>query len=244
VALDRTDVYLADRSKTPSIPQIQWSRTQKTSLNAIREWITKAADTKAEQRIRGMGRHLGWIYGTHERQEMKTTQRTISITVVLLSLVAGLLAQEVTTDYDRKADFSHYKTFSFEKVEAKDPLWVDRITAAIGGELTAKNMTQVASGGDIAIIAIGMTADRQTLDTFYDTFPGGWGWRWGSGYGDATTTTETYTVGTLVVDLFDRKTKALLWRGSGNNTLSNSSTNNIKNFDKSVKKLFKRFPPQ
>jgi hypothetical protein len=174
---------------------------------------------------------------------MRSTQRTtMSITLMILSLVAGSLAQEINTDYDRKADFSHYKTFSFEKVEAKDPLWVDRITSAIGEELMAKGLTQVASGGDIAIIAIGMTIDRQTLDTFYDTFPGGWGWRWGSGYGDATTTTETYTVGTLVVDLFDRKTKALLWRGSASNTLSNSSTNNIKNFDKSVKKLFKGFP--
>jgi hypothetical protein len=103
-------------------------------------------------------------------------------------------------------------------------------------------LTQVASGADIAIIAIGMATDRQTLDTFYDTFPGGWGWHWGSGYPDATTTPETYTVGTLVLDLFDRKTKALLWRGSASNTLSNSSTKNIKNFDKSVEKLFKGFP--
>jgi uncharacterized protein DUF4136 len=175
---------------------------------------------------------------------MRTTQRAMSVTLMIASLVAGSLAQETKTDYDRKADFSHYKTFSFEKVETKDPLWVDRITTAIGSELTTKGLTQVASGGDIAIIAIGMTTDRQTLDTFYDSFPGGWGWRWGSGYGDATTTTETYTVGTLVVDFFDRKTKALLWRGSADNTLSNSSTNNIKNFDKSVKKLFKGFPPK
>ena len=175
---------------------------------------------------------------------MRSTQRTISITLMILSLVAGSLAQAIKTDYDRKADFRHYKTFSFEKVETKDPLWVDRITSAVGGELTVKGFTQVASGGDIAIVCIGMTTDRQTLDTFYDTFAGGWGWRWGSGYGDATTTTETYTVGTLVVDLFDGKTKALLWRGSADNTLSNNSSKNIKVFDKSVKELFKGFPPK
>src|SRR5258708_25422327 len=107
----------------------------------------------------------------------------MSIPLMILSLVAGSLAQEIKTDFDRKADFGHYKTFSFEKVETKDPLWVDRIAAAIGGELTATGLTQVASGGDIAIVAIGMTTARQTLDTFYDTFPGGSGWRWGSGYG-------------------------------------------------------------
>jgi hypothetical protein len=175
---------------------------------------------------------------------MRTVQRAKSLTFIILSFAAGAFAQEIKTDYDRKADFSLYKTFSFEKVETKDPLWVDRITAAISGELTARGMTQDASNGDMAIIAIGMTTDRQTLDTFYTSFQGGWGWRWGSGYGNATTTTEPYTVGTLVVDLFDRKTKALLWRGSADNTLSNSSTKNIKAFNKSVDKLFKGFPPK
>lgn len=175
---------------------------------------------------------------------MRNTQRRISITLLILSLVAGSLAQEIKTDYDRKIDFGHYKTFSFEKIETKDPLWVDRITAAVGAQLAAKGYTQVASDGDIAIIAIGMATDRQTLDTFYDSFDGGWGWRWGSGYGEATTTTETYKVGTLVVDLFERKTKALIWRGSADNTLSDNSTQNIKSLDKSVKKLFKGFPPK
>jgi len=36
----------------------------------------------------------------------------MSITLAILSLVAGSLAQETKTDYDRKADFSLYKTFS------------------------------------------------------------------------------------------------------------------------------------
>ena len=93
---------------------------------------------------------------------------------MVLSLVASSLAQDIKTDYDRKADFGHYKTFSFEKIQTEDPLWVDRITAAVGGALTAKGLTQVASGGDIAIVAIGVATDRQTLDTFYDAFPGGW----------------------------------------------------------------------
>jgi hypothetical protein len=43
----------------------------------------------------------------------------MSIALVILSLVAGSLAQEIKTDYDRKADFSHYKTFSFEKSTRK-----------------------------------------------------------------------------------------------------------------------------
>ena len=177
---------------------------------------------------------------------MRNKQRSISVTLMILSLVAGSLAQETKTDYDRNADFSRYKTFSFEKVETKDALWVDRITAAVDAALAAKGLTQVSLAGDIAIVAIAMTQDRQTLNTFYDNFGGGWGWRRSGGgdFGEAMTTTETYKEGTLVVDLFDSKTKALLWRGAASRTLSNSSAKNIKSLEKSVEKLFKEFPPK
>ena len=89
------------------------------------------------------------------------------------------------------------------------------------------------------------TQNQQTLNTFYDGFGGGWGWRrfGGRGFWEATTTTETYKVGTLVVDLFDTKTKQLIWRGAASDTLSNNSDKNIKNLDKGVDKMFKQFPP-
>ena len=61
--------------------------------------------------------------------------------------------------------------------------------------------------------------------------------------GTATTTEDTYKVGTLVVDLFDAKTKKIIWRGSSSDTLSSKSDKNIKDLDKGVQKLFEHFPP-
>jgi hypothetical protein len=169
-------------------------------------------------------------------------QRTIFASVVIaLLFVTASFAQQVKTDYDRSTDFSQYKTYSWEKVQTQDPLWVNRIKQAVNAELTAKGLTPVASGGDVAIMAIEMTQNQQSLNTFYDGFGGGW--RWGGGFGNATTTTENYKVGTLVVDLFDAKTKNLIWRGSSSDTLSNKSDKNIKNLDKGVKKMFDHFPP-
>jgi hypothetical protein len=156
-------------------------------------------------------------------------------------LTTASFAQQVKTDYDRSANFGAYKTFSFEKVQTEDPLWVDRIKSAVANALTAKGWSQVQSGGDVSVVAVGMTQAQQTLDTFYNGFGGGW--RWG-GFGDATTTTDTYRVGTLVLDLFDTKTKQLLWRGSASDTLSNKSSKNIKNLDKGVEKMFVHFPPK
>ena len=88
-----------------------------------------------------------------------------------------------------------------------------------------------------------VTNEHRSLSTYYDNFGGGWGWRFGGGFGTATTTEETYTVGTLVIDLFDTTTKMLVWRGSASDTLSTKSQKNIKNLDKGVQKMFDHFPP-
>src|ERR1700726_3669978 len=175
---------------------------------------------------------------------MMNMQRTIlaSVGIALLAASAAF-AQQVKTDYDRSANFSQYKTYSWEKVQTQDQLWVDRIKQAVNTALAAKGLTPVESGGDISIVAIEMTKNQQTLNTFYDGFGGGWRWRGGGGFGDATTTVDTYKVGTLVVDLFDAHTKTLLWRGSSSETLSDKSDKNIKNLDKGVQKMFDHFPP-
>ena len=115
--------------------------------------------------------------------------------------------------------------------------------AAADAALAAKGWTQVESGGDISIVAIEINRDHQTLNTFYDDFGGGFRWRGFGGFGEATTTSDTYTVGTLVVDLFDAKTKGLVWRGVSSGMLSNKSAKNIENLNKGVQKLFQHFPP-
>ena len=168
--------------------------------------------------------------------------RTIfaSVGIVLLSATASF-ALQVKTDYDRSTDFNQYKTYSWEKVQTPDPLWVDRIKEAVNAALTAKGLTPVESGGDVAVLGIEMTQNQRTLNTFYDNFGGGW--RWGGGFGNATTTVDNYKVGTLVVDLFDANSKKVIWRGSSSDTLSDKSDKNIKNLDKGVQKMFDHYPP-
>jgi len=171
-----------------------------------------------------------------------------SIAIPILSATASLA--EVKTDFDRNADFGRYRTYSWGKVQAQNPLWVDRIKAAVESALAEKGWTEVESGGDVSIMAMEMNQDHRTLNTYYDNFGGGgWGWRrWGGGFGDgfgtSTTTEETYEVGTLVVDLFDTNTKKLIWRGSASDTLSDKSDKNIKKFSSDVQKMFDHFPTE
>src|SRR5712675_530917 len=92
-----------------------------------------------------------------------------SIGIVFLTATASF-AQHVKTDYDRSTDFSQYKTYSWEKVQTQDPLWVDRIKEAVNTALSAKGWTEVDSGGNVAIVAIEMTHNQRTLNTFYNGF--------------------------------------------------------------------------
>jgi len=169
-----------------------------------------------------------------------------SIAIATLAATASLA--EVKTDYDRTADFSRYKTYSWGKVHTHNPLWADRVKAAVASALAAKGWTEMESGGNVSIMAMEMTEDHRTLNTYYDNFGRGWGWRrWGGvgdGFGTSTTTEETYKVGTLVVDLFDTNTKKLIWRGSASDTLSKTSAKNIKRLNSDVQRMFDHFPPE
>src|SRR5438270_4251714 len=140
--------------------------------------------------------------GSRRRKEFAMNVRTrIAAIVMLLVSATVVLAQEVQTDYDHHVDFSKYKTYSWSKVETSNSIWDGRVKDAVDKDLQSKGLTQVPSDGDIAVVAVGTTREKPTLETFYNGGFGGWGWR---GLGNtATTTVENYKEGTLVVDMFD-----------------------------------------
>ncbi len=50
-------------------------------------------------------------------------------------------------------------------------------------------------------------------------------------------------MGTLVVDMFDAKTKNLVFRGIAEDELSDNPEKNKKKLEKASTKMFKEFPP-
>jgi hypothetical protein len=167
------------------------------------------------------------------------------LTAVLLTS-SCLVYAAIHTDYDHKADFGKYHTYSWIGVNAGNSLWQDRITSAVDQALSAKGWTKVASGGDAAVSAFGRTTEKDTMETFYDGFPG-WGWRarwWGGGMGMSTTEVIPERVGNLTVDVFDGTTKQLIFRGEASDTLSIKVDKNDKKMEHSVDEMFKKFPPR
>lgn len=169
-----------------------------------------------------------------------------------LTLCASTLLADVKADYDHKADFATYRTFSFYKVQMANPLFDSRVTDAITKDLTARGWTMVPSGGDITVSAIGNTKNEQEYNTFYDGLGGGgfgWGGRGGWGYGgrgfgggDTSTTVQNIPVGMLVVDLYDSKTHQIVFRGDTKETIASDADKNTKKLNKDIDKMFKQLP--
>src|ERR1700750_1346418 len=155
-----------------------------------------------------------------------------------LATLTSAFAQRVKTDFDHQANFAQYKTYYWQEIKPGASLWDSRIKNAVNAQLEAKGLAQVADGGDIAIVAIKTSQTQRTLPTFYDGFGGGgWRWRGSGGFGESTTSEQDYKEGTLVIDLFDGKTKQLIWRGSTESVLSGKAEKNEKNLDTGVAKM-------
>ena len=169
--------------------------------------------------------------------------------VLATALVACASTPTVNTDFDPQANFAAFRTYSWAvKPQAGAPLVQQRIVDGINTRLQAAGLRETPSGGDLAVAAHVATQQQQTLDTFYsNNGMGAWGWRggWGGGMGmgTATTTVRTYSVGTLVVDLFDAKSKQAVWRGTASGTVPSSPAQVDAQVDAGLTKMFARFPP-
>lgn len=152
-------------------------------------------------------------------------------------------AQEVTTDYDHHFDFSTIKTFAVQvATPSGNPLAEDRVVADVEEALSAKGWTKTdPERADAMVLLHGASEERSELQTFYT---GGGGWRWrGVGMGSVTTTETRFTVGTLVVDIYETSAKSLVFRGTASDELSKKAEKNQKKVEKAVARMFKDFPP-
>ena len=177
----------------------------------------------------------------------------MKIRVLAVAAALGLagtiaFAQDVKVDFDKDADFSKVKTFAIKIGTGwNNPISEKRVLAEIQQGLTEKGWTATTDDAkaDTIVVLHGATEKQKSLNTFYSGGYGGYGWRGMGmgGRGTATTTTSEYLVGTLVADIFDAKTKQLMFRGTATDELSDKPEKNAKKLAKVTDKMFKDFPP-
>lgn len=196
---------------------------------------------------------------------MKNLIKSITIFTVCLFFYSAANAQ-ITYDLDKEADFTSFKTYSFGGwQDGSDKLVNDidkkRILESFKSELYQRGMEYKMAEADV-IITIYLVIDEKTSATAYtDYYNSGMGMGMGYGYGrgyyrpgygygvgmgmGSSTTTyseKDYRVGTFVVDMYDAKTKKLVWQVVDQQTIQENGSKRAKSIPKGAKKIMKKYP--
>ena len=172
---------------------------------------------------------------------MTKTARVKSIAVGgviagVLLLAPGLaFAQQVSTDWDKTATFTGFKTYTLTKGQVPagaNPLMVQRVETAIGSELAALGLLRAEKGGDVTVVYHASTKEDVSLQSM------GYGPRWGGG----TVNVNRILNAMLIVDVSDSQAKNLLWRATATDTVSDNPQKNEKKIQKAVEKMFEKYP--
>ena len=176
---------------------------------------------------------------------------------LLFGLAAVLLAScasiKVTSDFDKTAPFSDYKTYAFTPEALKLPnvteLNQNRLIAALENELGKKGFTK----SETPDVLIDMNLVTKTINTATANTTGGGGYygagyRYGYGGGFSTTTInyDSYDEGTLFVDMIDASKKQLVWQGRGVATLDPEVTADKREarINLAIEQILSKYPPQ
>ena len=175
---------------------------------------------------------------------------TIAGAVLLAAafLSAVTHAQKTSAGYDKNADFSGYKTFSFDTHGARNPYVNNLIVEAVERELTTRGLTKVDANSDLLVVymaAAGSNLQVASVPFYSVVNPAYIGV-----YGGATSTMWDVTTGTLVIDLLDRKLDRIVFRGTAKDVLQRAPSADMaadakvvsKPINKGIAKIFKNYP--
>jgi Domain of unknown function (DUF4136) len=137
-----------------------------------------------------------------------------------------------------------------------DPMLVNSISnralrSDLAQEFASLGYTPKDTNPDFCVAYYAST--KQQLDVSYWDYGytwrphwwGGWGRRWGRGWGPdwgVQPLVTQYTQGTVIVDVFDPKTKELLWRGQGIAAVAADQQQYEQDLKKTVEAIVDKFP--
>jgi len=187
-----------------------------------------------------------------------------SIYLGLIFLTISALSACTTYNYYtaglNKTNMSGYHSFAWMPMQTNNNVKMNqeadaKIKDAATAALQAKGLTLQTQHPDL-IVVYTATVGRGTRTNYYSAYPGfygGWGggsrWGWGgwarpgfyafgdpfSYYGGVSyADQEHYKEGTLIIDLVDRRTKRVVWRGFGVGEVHHDPQKNIDDIPKVV----------
>jgi hypothetical protein len=152
---------------------------------------------------------------------------------VVCALITGILEAQtpkygiVAEVEDKKADFSAFKTYSWQRGQASFDKAIDtQIVAAVDDELARLGMKKVTSGADVLVTYA--STNRTDVDL--------------KGKPDAAGVRPKYAVGTLVVALLDPKSRNRLLRMRVDQPIETEPEKLEATIKSVVAQMFERYP--
>ena len=181
---------------------------------------------------------------------MRSTTAKLALCLAMLALAA--CATPIHRDYDATTDFGALR--SFHVMEAPlgapndpreiSPFAARRIRTAIAAELTRRGYREVGVLEADFVVGYHLVLDARlrvdSLDSVY-----GFHRRRGFGHGRASLRVREHREGTLVIDVADRESKQLTWRGWGGARLGQrpNPQRSAEVIDELVPEILAAFPP-
>ena len=184
--------------------------------------------------------------------------------LLILSLLAGCaIIPNVEADYDRSANFMTYQTFNWYPTEVPpgtaepgdtpySTLLDKRIKEAIASELVKEGINPSTTNPGL-LVAYDISVETAQAPANNYVFPPGFGYGYSYWYGyrynygyagvPAFRSIREYRVGTLVIDLIDRNTNQLVWRGWSEAVVDPAGPIESRQINKIVASIMSQFPP-
>ena len=180
---------------------------------------------------------------------MKSVLTIAGVLFLATILCSVVRAQKTSAEYDKSVDFSTFKTFAFDEKEgARNPFVNTLIVQAVERELTSRGLTKVSSDPDVKVVYLAATVPNlqvQSVPFYHVVNPA-----YSGMVGSATMNMWDVTTGTLVIDLWDRKSDRVVFRGTVTDVLQRAPSADAsadakmvsKPINKGVAKIFKKYP--
>jgi hypothetical protein len=168
--------------------------------------------------------------------------------IFLLLIAASCASIRVSSDFDKSANFSGYKTYAFTPEALNlniEELNRKRLITAIENELSLKGFAK-AEKPDV-LIDVKITGEKKQTATATTTGGYGYGYRYGWGGGGMTTVNyDSYIEGTVFVNMIDGTKNEVVWQGRGVGTIDPeaSASKREKNINYGIKQIFATYPPK
>jgi len=170
--------------------------------------------------------------------------------VLAATLSACASTPQVASDFDASANFASYQSYSWVRggpQSGTNALLHQRVQDAIDAELARRGYSRVDSAS--AQFAIDFTlGSRDRVETsdfgdfgpYYPAYGRAYRYGWARPY--SAPEIETVTDGTLIVDIYDARSKRPVWNGRATREISSSSISDS-DIATAVAAVLAKFPP-